>query len=76
MTDNSEMILTNEVTIPVNHRESSDINEIYLEEVSKLTASIESSTQFDQTTNDEMNTTEANSDLNLSKIVSVICVWC
>lgn len=73
------MISTNEVT-PVKHTESADINENYLEQVSKLTTIIESSTEFEQSTNgDRMvdTSTEINSkDINLSKIFSVICIWC
>lgn len=78
--ENTDMIATNEVT-PVKHTESADINEKYMEEVSKLTAIVESSTEFEQSTYDDglmpANTTEINSnDINLSKIISVICIWC
>lgn len=76
---NSELILTNEVT-PVKHTESADINENYMEEVSKLKTIVESSTEFEQSTDNGLmpaNTTEINSnDTNLSKIFSVICIWC
>lgn len=74
----SEMILTNEVTLPVNHTESTDVNENYMNEILNLTASTESSTQFDQTTNPTVieNATDASSELRLSNIISVICIWC
>lgn len=78
---NSDMISTNEVT-PVKHTESAVINEIYMEEVLKLTTIIESSTtEFEQTTDNGLRlpatTTETNSnDINFSKIFNVICIWC
>lgn len=40
---NSDMILTNEVTIPVKHTESSDINEEYMKLIYELTVSTEPS---------------------------------
>lgn len=73
----SELILTNEVTLPAKHTESTDVNENYMEKISNLTASIESTSQSDRTTNQMIeNTPEASSELNLSNIVSVICIWC
>lgn len=78
---NSDMITTNEVT-PVKHTESDDINDKYMEEVSKLTTIAESSAEFEQSTDYHAgllpaSTTENNSnDINLSKIFSVICIWC
>lgn len=73
----SEMVLTNEVTLPVNHTESTDVNEIYMKEISNLTASIESTSQSDQTTNQvTQDATESKSELSLPNIISVICIWC
>lgn len=54
------MILTNEITVPVKHTESTDINENYLQQFSELTPSTDDSssssspsslsTQFDEQT--------------------------
>lgn len=72
--ENSVMIATNEITLPVKHTESSDINENLLGELNKLEANIESSTEHDETT--IASPTEPNSDISLSNLISVICLWC
>lgn len=72
--ENSEMIATNEVTLTGKHTESHDINENYMETLSKF---IDSSTteKINETT--ISSTTEiTNSTDSLSKIISVICIWC
>lgn len=72
------MISTNEVTMPVKHTESTDINKIYMEEISKLASSTEiPSVDRDEGTNVPVETTTENDpESNLSKIISVICIWC
>lgn len=70
------MISTNEVTMPVKHTESTDINKIYMEEISKLASSTEiPSVDRDEGTNVPVET-ENDPESNLSKIISVICIWC
>lgn len=72
--ENSEMIATNEITLPVKHTESSDINEEYLKEINKFESNIESSTEHDETT--VGSPSDTNSDIGLSNLISVICIWC
>lgn len=64
--------------MPVKHTESNDINKIYMEEISKLASSTEiPSVDRDDATNVLVETTTENDpELNLSKIISVICIWC
>lgn len=64
--------------MPVKHTESTDINKIYMEEISKLASSTEiPSVDRDEGTNVPVETTTENDpESNLSKIISVICIWC
>lgn len=64
--------------MPVKHTESNDINKIYMEEISKLASSTEiPSVDSDDATNVPVETTTENDpESNLSKIISVICIWC
>lgn len=87
---NSEMILTNEVTIPIKHTESSDINEDYMKLFYELTVSTEPSSSSSSSilsssawspSSDyggaytiETDTTYPSSDSNSPKMVNVIAV--
>lgn len=83
---NSEMILTNEVTIPVKHTESPDINEDYMKLFYELTVSTEPSSSsssssawspssdFDDTNTIETDSTYPSSNSNAPRVVNVISV--